>query len=328
MANSQPQNCPSLKEKADQNQLKLSSEATTNGTDINVTCVDKEIPLVGESQLTCTSGNWSSALPTCSAEVKLSEREIIIIAASCSVIFVILVVLIVVVVCYYRTKARSRQQSSDRLAATLERLKLRYFVVCIFSSDRLAATLERLSIRDPLDELVRRESGRSFYGNPAFTSSSYEDNDTDKSNNRVSALNASRLEVPVTGAAPGRDGVQLSRQALSTWHYPATNRVSKSVKLYKIWDHTRTRRQFVFAENLDELIIKGGEKLNLSGPIRVVLEEDGTEIDNDAVLRACAGMVFLLLEQNQVWGKPEVLLSVHEYSNNLNHYRYDIDEKL
>ena len=66
----------------------------------------------------------------------------------------------------------------------------------------------------------------------------------------------------------------------------------------------------------------------MSGPIRVVLEEDGTEIDNDAVLRACAGMVFLLLEQNQVWSKPELVLSVHEYSNDLNHYRYDIDEKL
>ena len=39
-------------------------------------------------------------------------------------------------------------------------------------------------------------------------------------------------------------------------------------------------------------------------------------------------MVFLLLEQNQVWSKPELVLSVHEYSNNLNHYRYDVDEKL
>ncbi|XP_076439110.1 uncharacterized protein LOC143277982 isoform X3 [Babylonia areolata] len=254
-----PVHCPDLRHTATQRHLLLDTYETEVGTVVNVTCAVDGSLLVGEGQLTCqASGDWSSPLPSCEESERLSDREIVIVAASCSVIFVVLVALIIVAACYFRAKARSRQKRNERLAATLE----------------------RLSIRDPLDELVRRESRRSSYNNPAFTSSSCDENDTDKR------------------------------------------------KLYKIWDSTRTRKQFVFAENLDELIMKGGEKLNLSGPIRVVLEEDGTEIDSDAVLRACAGMVFLLLEQNQVWTKPEVLLSVHEYSNNLNHYRYDIDEKL
>ncbi|XP_076439109.1 uncharacterized protein LOC143277982 isoform X2 [Babylonia areolata] len=293
-----PVHCPDLRHTATQRHLLLDTYETEVGTVVNVTCAVDGSLLVGEGQLTCqASGDWSSPLPSCEESERLSDREIVIVAASCSVIFVVLVALIIVAACYFRAKARSRQKRNERLAATLE----------------------RLSIRDPLDELVRRESRRSSYNNPAFTSSSCDENDTDK-----------RLEVPVMAVPGSNPGVQLSRQTLSTWHYPAPHtRGNKAhVKLYKIWDSTRTRKQFVFAENLDELIMKGGEKLNLSGPIRVVLEEDGTEIDSDAVLRACAGMVFLLLEQNQVWTKPEVLLSVHEYSNNLNHYRYDIDEKL
>ncbi|KAK7096160.1 hypothetical protein V1264_005492 [Littorina saxatilis] len=259
--------CPDLSEEAARRSVVLSTLNTTITAVVNVTCSFPDHSLVGTNQLTCNASGdqasalWSHPLPECSGnDTGLSDREAIIIGVSCGVVFIILVILIIVALCYHRTKAYTRKKRNERLAATLE----------------------RLSIRDPLDELVRRESRRSSFGNPVYTVTSADESDTDK---RVG-------------------------------------------KLYKIWDYTRTRKQFVFADGLEELVQKGAEKLKLSGPITVVLEEDGTEIDNDAVLRACAGMVFLLLEQNQVWSKPELVLSVHEYSNNVNHYRYDVDEKL
>ncbi|KAK7096159.1 uncharacterized protein [Littorina saxatilis] len=305
--------CPDLSEEAARRSVVLSTLNTTITAVVNVTCSFPDHSLVGTNQLTCNASGdqasalWSHPLPECSGnDTGLSDREAIIIGVSCGVVFIILVILIIVALCYHRTKAYTRKKRNERLAATLE----------------------RLSIRDPLDELVRRESRRSSFGNPVYTVTSADESDTDK---RV-------------GGEP-RSGNQISRQHLSTWHYPGTAKLSKLtygpshladnsrtgiklLKLYKIWDYTRTRKQFVFADGLEELVQKGAEKLKLSGPITVVLEEDGTEIDNDAVLRACAGMVFLLLEQNQVWSKPELVLSVHEYSNNVNHYRYDVDEKL
>lgn len=282
--------CPDLCRQAVLNRVFISAFNRTVGAIVNVTCAEEGHSLAGLSQMTCqNNGNWSGDLPVCSGDAGgLSERETIIIAVSCSVVFLVLVVLLIIAACYIRSKEKNKRKRSERLAATLE----------------------KLSIRDPLDELVRRESRRSSYGNPVFTSSSFGENDIDR-------------------RPDGRSGTTLVRTPMSTtWHYPGGSRLTRSLKLYKIWDHTRTRKQFVFADGLDELVQKGGQKLNVSGPIRVVLEEDGTEIDNDSVLRACAGMVFLLLEQNQMWAKPELVLSVHEYSNNLNHYRYDVDEKL
>lgn len=207
--------------------------------------------------LTCVNGSWTwTGRDSGEDSSSLSDREKLIVGIGGAALAVVFIALVIVTALYCRIRIRNRQKREERLAATLE----------------------RLSIRDPLDELVRRESGRSSLGNPAYL--------------------------------PSPDDPEGKR------------------KLFKVWDYTRTRKQFVFAEGLEELVQKGGDKLNLTGPIRVVLEEDGTEIDNDAVLRACAGMVFLLLEQNQVWSKPELVLSVHEYSNNLNHYHYDMDEKL
>lgn len=245
-----------------------------SNTTHNITCSAEGASLVGSSVLTCQNGTWPSDLPTCSESSGLTDREKIIVGISCAITGVVLLALLLVGVFFCRIKLRNREKREERLAATLE----------------------RLSIRDPLDELVRRESGRSSaFGNPAYTPSSMEAGDPE-----------TKRDLRNSVESAGQD----------------------SSKLFKVWDYTRTRKQFVFAEDLEELVQKGGEKLSLSGPIRVVLEEDGTEIDNDAVLRACAGMVFLLLEQNRVWSKPELVLSVHEYSNHLNHYRYDMDEKL
>jgi hypothetical protein len=45
--------------------------------------------------------------------------------------------------------------------------------------------------------------------------------------------------------------------------------------------------------------------------MRLVLEEDGTQVDSDETLQACAGKVMLVLGGDQVW-QPEVQLYDNE----------------
>lgn len=56
-----------------------------------------------------------------------------------------------------------------------------------------------------------------------------------------------------------------------------------------------------------------GSDFGCQGNVRLVMEEDGTQIDSDETLRACAGRVMLLLGDNEVW-QPEVGL----YDNHVN----------
>ena len=58
--------CPDLSALAAQNALLLSTMATAEGTQVNVTCAFPDRPLVGASQLTCNPGaTWSHELPSC-----------------------------------------------------------------------------------------------------------------------------------------------------------------------------------------------------------------------------------------------------------------------
>ena len=52
---------------------------------------------------------------------------------------------------------------------------------------------------------------------------------------------------------------------------------------FKVLDETKLERKCVMAANLEELMTRGQEKLGYSSSIdlKVVLEEDGTEIDDE-----------------------------------------------
>ncbi|KAH9510239.1 hypothetical protein Btru_042526 [Bulinus truncatus] len=71
--------------------------------------------------------------------------------------------------------------------------------------------------------------------------------------------------------------------------------------LYKIWNHDRTKKKFAFAASISELFQIASESLNIKTPHKVVLEEDGTEISSDEVLRACSESVLLILEPGKEW---------------------------
>ncbi|CAL1548278.1 unnamed protein product [Lymnaea stagnalis] len=83
---------------------------------------------------------------------------------------------------------------------------------------------------------------------------------------------------------------------------------SPDSRLYKIWNHNRSKKQFTFAASLKELIEKAGEKLQLTEPSQIVLEEDGTEVTSDEVLAACSGAVFLVLQPGERW-TPSISVS-------------------
>ncbi|XP_015122585.1 uncharacterized protein LOC107045010 [Diachasma alloeum] len=55
--------------------------------------------------------------------------------------------------------------------------------------------------------------------------------------------------------------------------------------LFKVVPHDESRRIFIRAETIAEAITSAKEKLQLTGEkYQLVLQEDGTEIDNDGVL--------------------------------------------
>ncbi|XP_056021346.1 uncharacterized protein LOC125650241 [Ostrea edulis] len=81
--------------------------------------------------------------------------------------------------------------------------------------------------------------------------------------------------------------------------------------LHKVWTCKRTRKKFFNADTLSELVTKAGSEYGCQGNVRLVLEEDGTQVDTDETLQACAGKVMLVLGGNQIW-QPEIELYDNE----------------
>lgn len=90
---------------------------------------------------------------------------------------------------------------------------------------------------------------------------------------------------------------------------------------YKVWSLNRSRKKFVKAENFKQLIKKVGPLFGINGPLKLVLEEDGTEIENDEALDACADKPFIVLQNGQTWSntaavkesKPRLTFDICSY---------------
>ncbi|XP_071962627.1 uncharacterized protein [Antedon mediterranea] len=76
------------------------------------------------------------------------------------------------------------------------------------------------------------------------------------------------------------------------------------MKAYKVWDLPRETKKTVVASSLVEIIKKGSEKLNLNNVVKVVTEEDGTEIDDEYLPHIKEHTILLLLKKNERWQKP------------------------
>ncbi|KAK8748390.1 hypothetical protein OTU49_016118 [Cherax quadricarinatus] len=79
-------------------------------------------------------------------------------------------------------------------------------------------------------------------------------------------------------------------------------------KPIRVWSQDRKRRHGVVAETFDEVIEKGAAKLELPDPctVTVVLEEDGTVVDDDYWETIAPDTKLILLSANEVW-KPSPL---------------------
>lgn len=77
-------------------------------------------------------------------------------------------------------------------------------------------------------------------------------------------------------------------------------------KPYKVWSFDREIKKSILANNLDDLKAKAAKKLgyNLSqlSEFRLVLEADGTEIEDDQYFQTAAqNAIFILLKDQERW---------------------------
>lgn len=77
-----------------------------------------------------------------------------------------------------------------------------------------------------------------------------------------------------------------------------------SARPFKIWNQDRSIKKSIIASCLEELKVKGKDKLCIlpTEPVTVVLEDDGTEIDDDDYFTFLAhNTTLILLRSNQKW---------------------------
>lgn len=90
-----------------------------------------------------------------------------------------------------------------------------------------------------------------------------------------------------------------------------------SAKAFKIWNSERTTKKPVVANNLQDLVAKGRLKLGLTDEteIRLVLETDGTDVDDEDYFALLPNdTVFVLLESDEHWhsAAPDSLKEMKE----------------
>uniref|UniRef100_A0A1A9WQI0 CIDE-N domain-containing protein n=1 Tax=Glossina brevipalpis TaxID=37001 RepID=A0A1A9WQI0_9MUSC len=83
-----------------------------------------------------------------------------------------------------------------------------------------------------------------------------------------------------------------------------TSAESRGKRPLKIWDSWRNVRKGVVVSTFEELLVRGKDKLGVpaSEPVRLVLESDGTQIEDGEYFRTLANnTVLLLLRQGERW---------------------------
>lgn len=82
---------------------------------------------------------------------------------------------------------------------------------------------------------------------------------------------------------------------------------STSQRPYKVWSSDRQKRKSITAANLSEFKTRAAEKLGYEEytRVRVVLESDGTEVEDDCYFQSAEkDTVFLLLRDSECWQPP------------------------
>ena len=78
--------------------------------------------------------------------------------------------------------------------------------------------------------------------------------------------------------------------------------------VFKVWASDRSRKiSFIAPCSVPDVIARGSQKLNIAGN-RLVLESDGTEIEENDVLQHFSPQALIILKANEVW-KENISLS-------------------
>ncbi|XP_069102870.1 uncharacterized protein [Argopecten irradians] len=72
-------------------------------------------------------------------------------------------------------------------------------------------------------------------------------------------------------------------------------------RFYKVWTCGRNTKQFIKAKDLSGLKREASRTFKKPSIARIVLEEDGTEIDTDGILDACADNTLMALTEGELW---------------------------
>ncbi|XP_065671399.1 uncharacterized protein LOC136089358 isoform X2 [Hydra vulgaris] len=70
---------------------------------------------------------------------------------------------------------------------------------------------------------------------------------------------------------------------------------------FKVWTSDRVQKKNFVADNLLSLKTKAQKKFNLINPLVIVLNSDGTEMDDDEVLLHCVNEILIVLGAEQLW---------------------------
>lgn len=99
---------------------------------------------------------------------------------------------------------------------------------------------------------------------------------------------------------------KIYSQELETKYTEQETSLDVPPNVYKVWSCDRTLKKFITAFDLNDLKQKGC-KIFGTKDVYIVLEEDGTEIEDNAALAACKDKTLQVLSKHQSWYKDTYL---------------------
>ncbi|XP_076081818.1 uncharacterized protein LOC143052638 [Mytilus galloprovincialis] len=243
-------------------------------TVVKLECVSPSKKINGSSISRCLANETWDKIPTCVPRESSSNKEplpwlIIGGSAGGGVVFIAIVTTVVVCLC----KRKKKISGEDRLKNTHMREDDSVPFKDIRNSD-----LTNNHIGN------RRSDGSMYYNEMNYGKHGY-------GNHVIDSRYASAGSIDIYRHHDGISLVGSNGSIIGTSNTP----------IFKVWTCRRTRRKFIKAENLAVLQKKAATIYQYDNPVRLTLEEDGTDVDNDEILASCMGKTLVVLARNEHW---------------------------
>ncbi|CAC5422505.1 unnamed protein product [Mytilus coruscus] len=242
-------------------------------TVVKLDCVSSSYRINGTSISRClANGSWDEN-PNCVLRAISSKKEplpwlIIGGSAGGGVVFIVIVTILVVCLC----KRKKKTSGEDRTKNTHVREDDSVPFKDIRNSDLIN------------NHIGMRRSDGSLYHELNYGKHDYGNHFHDSRYASAGSINKYRHH----------DGISLVGSNASVIG-------TSNIPIFKVWTCRRTRRKFIKAENLAVLQRKAATIYQYDNPVRLTLEEDGTDVDNDDILASCIGKILVVLARNEHW---------------------------